>query len=59
MGISDDDYDGILGMIEGKTLASGGHEFNKEAGRGNQRKPKEVSMNMVLVLLAEFSAPKG
>ncbi|CAL2230091.1 unnamed protein product [Prunus armeniaca] len=40
-------------MIEGKTLASGGHEFNKEAGRGNQRKPKEVSMNMVLVLLAE------
>ncbi|CAL8089448.1 unnamed protein product [Prunus armeniaca] len=53
LGISDDDYDGILGMIEGKTLASGGHEFNKEAGRGNQRKPKEVSMNMVLVLLAE------
>ncbi|CAL2253858.1 unnamed protein product [Prunus armeniaca] len=59
LGISDDDYDGILGMIEEKTLASGGREVNKEAGMGNQRKPKEVSMNMVLVLPSEFSAPRG
>ncbi|CAL2247188.1 unnamed protein product [Prunus armeniaca] len=58
-GISDDDYDGIVGMIEGKTLASDGREVNKKAGRGNQRKPKEVSMNMVLVLPSEFSAPRG
>ncbi|CAL8135844.1 unnamed protein product [Prunus armeniaca] len=59
LGISDDDYDGIVRMIEGKTLASDGREVNKEAGRGNQRKPKEVSMNMVLVLPSEFSAPRG
>ncbi|CAL2247238.1 unnamed protein product [Prunus armeniaca] len=59
LGISDDDYDGILEMIEQKTLASGGREVNKGAGRGNQRKPKEVSMNMVLVLPSEFSAPRG
>ncbi|CAL8162371.1 unnamed protein product [Prunus armeniaca] len=59
LGISDDDYDGILGMIEGKTLANGGCEVNNEAGRGHQRKQKEVSINMVLVLPAEFSAPKG
>ncbi|CAL2247189.1 unnamed protein product [Prunus armeniaca] len=42
-GISDDDYDGIVGMIEGKTLASDGREVNKKAGRGNQRKPKETN----------------
>ncbi|CAL2246493.1 unnamed protein product [Prunus armeniaca] len=59
LGIFYDDYDGILGMIEGKTLASGGREVNNEAGRGNQRKLKEVSMNMVLVLPTEFSAPRG
>ncbi|CAL2239374.1 unnamed protein product [Prunus armeniaca] len=59
LGISDEDCEGILGMIEEKTLTSGSHEVNKEAGRGNQREPKEVSMNMVLVLPSEFSAPRG
>ncbi|CAL2238987.1 unnamed protein product [Prunus armeniaca] len=35
LGISDEFNEGILGMIEEKTLASGGREVNKEAGRGN------------------------
>ncbi|CAL2247486.1 unnamed protein product [Prunus armeniaca] len=59
LGISDEEYEGILGMVEEKTLASGGCEVNKEAGGGNQQEPNEVSMNMVLVLLSEFSAPRG
>ncbi|CAL2270923.1 unnamed protein product [Prunus armeniaca] len=59
LGISDEDYEGILGMVDEKTLASDGCEVNKEVGGGNQREPKEVSMNMVLVLPSEFSAPRG
>ncbi|CAL2240747.1 unnamed protein product [Prunus armeniaca] len=59
LGISDEDCEGILGMIEEKTLTSGGCEVNKEAGMGNKRKLNEVSMNIVLVLLSEFSAPRG
>ncbi|CAL8095915.1 unnamed protein product [Prunus armeniaca] len=59
LGICNEDYEGILGMVEEKTLASGGCEVNKEAGGGNQQDPKEVSMNMVLVLPSEFSAPRG
>ncbi|CAL9018938.1 unnamed protein product [Prunus brigantina] len=59
LGISDEEYEGILEMVEEKTLATGGCEVEEEAGGGNQQEPKEVSMNMVLVLPSEFSAPGG
>ncbi|CAL8136573.1 unnamed protein product [Prunus armeniaca] len=59
LGISDEEYEGILDMVEEKTLASGGCEAKEEAGGGNQQELKEVSMNMVLVLPSEFSAPRG
>ncbi|CAL2270626.1 unnamed protein product [Prunus armeniaca] len=59
LGISDEEYEGILGMVEEKTLARGGCEDEEEAGGGDQQEPKEVSMNMVLVLPSEFSAPGG
>ncbi|CAL2240318.1 unnamed protein product [Prunus armeniaca] len=59
LGISDEEYEGILGMVEKKTLASGSYEAKEEAGGGNQQEPKEVSMNMVLVLPSEFSVPEG
>ncbi|CAL2266703.1 unnamed protein product [Prunus armeniaca] len=59
LGISDEEYEGILGMVEEKTLARGSCEVKKEASGGNQQEPKEVSMNMVLVLSSEFSAPGG
>ncbi|CAL9018943.1 unnamed protein product, partial [Prunus brigantina] len=48
LGISDEEYEGILGMVEEKTSPRAA-----EAGRGNQQEPKEVSMNMVLVLPSE------
>ncbi|CAL9024702.1 unnamed protein product [Prunus brigantina] len=59
LGISDEEYEGILGMVEEKTLARGGCEVEEEAGGKNQQEPKEVSMNMVLVLPSKFSAPGG
>ncbi|CAL9021205.1 unnamed protein product [Prunus brigantina] len=36
LGISDEEYEGILGMVEEKTLARGGREVEEEAGGGNQ-----------------------
>ncbi|CAL2237154.1 unnamed protein product [Prunus armeniaca] len=59
LGISFEEYEGILRMVEKKTLVKSGCEVEEEAGGGNQREPKEVSMNMVLVLPSEFSAPRG
>ncbi|CAL9026186.1 unnamed protein product, partial [Prunus brigantina] len=46
LGISDGEYEGILGMIE-------------EADTEDQHEPEEVDMNMVLMLPSEFSAPVG
>ncbi|CAL9024528.1 unnamed protein product [Prunus brigantina] len=42
LGISNEEYEGILGMVEQKTLARGGCKVEEEAGGGNQREPKEV-----------------
>ncbi|CAL9000159.1 unnamed protein product [Prunus brigantina] len=59
LGISDEEYEGILGTVEEKTLARGGREVQEKAGGENQQEPKQASMNMVLVLPSEFSALGG
>ncbi|CAL8993535.1 unnamed protein product, partial [Prunus brigantina] len=59
LGISDEEYEGVLGTIEERTLAGSGYGAERGAGEGTQQETKEVTMNMVLVLPSEFSAPGG
>ncbi|XP_021822417.1 uncharacterized protein LOC110763842 [Prunus avium] len=59
IGISDEEYEGILGMVEETALTKDGSKTEEEAGRGNPQEPEEVGINMVLVLPFEFSAPGG
>ncbi|CAL9011614.1 unnamed protein product, partial [Prunus brigantina] len=44
LGISKEEYEGILGIVEEKTLARGGREVEEEAGGENQQDPKEFSV---------------
>ncbi|KAL6269610.1 hypothetical protein ACE6H2_026521 [Prunus campanulata] len=59
LGISDEECEGILGMVKKEALAKDGHQAEEEAGNGNPREPGEFNVNMVLVLPSEFSAPRG
>ncbi|CAL9020685.1 unnamed protein product, partial [Prunus brigantina] len=59
LGISDEEYEGVLGTVEERILAESGNRAEREAGEETQQETEEVTMNMVLVLPSEFSTPGG